>query len=204
MRILPALRKYWFPASIVAVFGLGGLYWAFEGGDAIDALEKSLLRNFVTCPATSHLWFYVFPDRFEYRGILNSIHMVPSSVSRDALTIEDVANRATGAEFCSNTSLVGIGWSGGGPAGVLLAAGCYFLIAVTVDLLVRPMPTKMQLGVVALAASLFVQLACGSLSDFVLAGGLVAVVGAGCVYRWSAVGVTEYANRNRSAFYSAR
>lgn len=195
-RLVEGARKYWVLLAGAAMLILGGLYWAMEGGDVQDAGEKVLLRNFVTPAAASHMWFYVFPERFEYRGLLESLHIVPASVSKDSITIEDVALRATGAEFMANASLIAIGWSGYGMAGVALVACCFYGVLVMLDMTVRKMPVKSQMGIIALSLSSILQLTSGSFSDFIVGGSLLAVVAVCCVYKFTELNRNSHASRS--------
>lgn len=202
--VLRRAKQYGIALAFAAVFGLGGLYWATEGDDAIGAAEKAVLRNCVTPAAASHMWFYVFPERFGYRGFLESLHIVPASVSKDSITIEDVAVRATGAEFMANASLIAIGWSGYGMAGVALVTCCFYGVLVMLDMVVRRMPVKSQMGIVALSVSSILQLTSGSFSDFIVGGSLLAVVAVCCVYKFSELSDNPHASRSGSSFYSTR
>lgn len=197
-------KKHWVALMLTSMLILGGLYWAMEGGDVVDAVEKVLLRNFVAPAATSHIWFYVFPDRFDYRGFLDSLYVIPASVSKDGITIEDVAARATGFEFIANASLVSIGWSGLGMTGVLLASFCFYATVVWLDSMIRGMPADIQLGVMALSISSIVQLTSCSYGDFVMGGSLIAVMVACFAFKFTETGNNSNASRSRFAFYSTR
>ena len=199
-----ASRKHWVLLALGVSLISGGLYWAMEGGDLLDAAEKVLLRNFVAPAATSHLWFYVFPERFEFRGFFESLYVVPASVSRDTITIEDVASRATGFEFVANASLVAIGWSGAGMPGVLFASVSFFAIVMLVDRVIRGMPLNIQLGVMALSAASVVQLTSCSLGDFVLGGSMMAVMLVCLGYKMAESREDYHASRNRFAFHTTR
>lgn len=203
-RLVQGARKYWVLLAAAAMLILGGLYLAMEGGDVQDAGEKVLLRNFVSPAATSHIWFYVFPERFEFRGFLESLYIVPASVTREGLTIEDVAARATGSEFIANASLIAIGWSGLGMYGVIFATVCFYVTLILVDMMVRNMPMKIQLGLLALSAASITQLTSTSFSDFILGGSLLAVVAVGGVYWMTESRQHYHASRSRSSLYPTR
>lgn len=99
-----------------------------------DSLRSVFYRAFIIPPTMDALYFYAFPNLFDFRGIKNifSIELGRNIIKYDDVTIYDVAFYTTGDKFSSNASFLAIAWSGAGYLGIILIS----LIFVLLDLFI--------------------------------------------------------------------
>ncbi|WP_132978988.1 hypothetical protein [Pigmentiphaga sp. D-2] len=162
----------------LAFFGFAvALYVLIFNLSFTSAIYSTVVRLFMVPTATEANYFYVFPERFPYRGILESLVIrVFTPPGGSGISIYDVAQAATGIGFSANASLLAIGWSGAGYLGVFFVSGILCSLLIICDRLIRFSPRIDRLFYLAISLPPLLVLNSGALLDYLGAGGVINVL----------------------------
>lgn len=151
------------------------LYVLVFNMDFYQSIFSTVARVFMVPTATEANYFYVFPDIFPYRGLMESFVIrifYPPGVS--GVSIYDVAVAATGNQFTANASFIAVAWSGFGYLGVAIVSISLCLSLLLVDNFLYKKSYEIKSFALALSVPSLLILNSGSFTEYLGAGGVIA------------------------------
>lgn len=162
-------------AFMTGIIG-GILLYAVNFGLPFKEATLSLIaRIFIIPGATETNFFAVFPEYFDYRGILK-IFAIPLRYSSNDISIYQVAYAALGDRSSSNASFLAVAWSGYGYIGIFIISIIFISLILLIDYCIRNVDICIFYATLAISSYSILGLISGSFSDFINKGGLVAFI----------------------------
>ncbi|MBD2040289.1 hypothetical protein [Microcoleus sp. FACHB-672] len=139
-------KKPYLILSIITlvVTGLGYLFSLVSGSSLLEGIGFLAERTVLIPAGTNSFYYYLFPARFPYRGLLGSFNMSGISLNSNDVGFYDVAEAMTGLRYGANASFIAIGYSGAGLLGVGVVSVVYCLIASCADRLLNRMEPRLR------------------------------------------------------------
>ncbi|MBW4682212.1 MAG: hypothetical protein KME19_19145 [Microcoleus vaginatus WJT46-NPBG5] len=128
--------------SIIATGGF--LFSAISGGDFWEGVGLLLDRALIVPAGTSSYYYYLFPETYPYRGLLEAFQMYGIVPNGGDVGFHDVAEAMTGTRFGANACFLAIGFSGAGLLGVFMVSVVYCIIASFADRLLNNIEPRLR------------------------------------------------------------
>lgn len=161
-------------SGVTAFFFLGTLFYSVNFGLDFSAAIQAILSRTLAIPgATEVNFFAVFPEQYDFRGILNTIRISLLGFGGKDPSIYEVAIAATGNGFATNASFLAVAWSGAGYFGVLLISSIFIMILYGFDKILNRFEYNIYILTIILLIPSFIGLTSGSILDYTGWGGII-------------------------------
>lgn len=128
------------------LLSIGWMMSVIAGVELLDGIILLLDRIFLIPAGTSSYYYYLFPERFPYRGILNSFQMLVTYPSSTEIGTRDIALAITDGfyEYNPNACFLATAFSGANFLGVLLVSCVYCFFASAADRLLNRLEPNLR------------------------------------------------------------